>query len=83
LKREAGYAVFGLLLAVVLTFAYFQMIPHVTTPATYEILRETSVKANPGAAAKTTFAPMLSLTVLVIASVCGYLAYSAAKKKAN
>jgi len=83
LKREAGYAAFGLLLAVVLTFTYFQVIPHVTTPATYEILRETSVKANAGAAVKTTFAPILSLTILVIASVCGYLAYRVAKKKAN
>jgi hypothetical protein len=83
LKREVGYAAFGLLLAVVLTFTYFQVIPHVTTPAAYETLRETSVKVDTGTAVKTTFAPMLSLTILVIASVCGYIAYSVAKKKSN
>lgn len=83
LRREAGYVAVGLMLAVAMTFTYFQLTMNVGAPATYEVLRETTAKVDVGAAAQTTFTPILSATTLIVAFLCACLTYGVTKRRSN
>lgn len=81
MKREVGYVALGLILAVAVTVAQFQLAIYTSEPAAYQILRETSAKAEIGFVAKTTFGPILSVIVLVLGLACACLVYSVTRKR--
>lgn len=82
MKREAGYVALGLILAVVVTFAYYQF-GYMTGPVADQMLRGTTAKAEVGLMVRTTFAPVLPVTVLVVALACACLTYGVTKKRSD
>jgi hypothetical protein len=83
LKSKAGYVAVGLILAVAMTFTYFQLTVKVVPPATYEVLRETTAKVDVGTTAQATFTPMLSAATLIVAFLCACLTYGVTKRRSN
>lgn len=83
MKREAGYVALALILAVAMTAGYYQLTVYTSPSAGDQILRETNVKAEVGVMTRTTFSPMLIVTVFVVGLACAYLAYSVTKKRSS
>ncbi len=80
MKREASYVALGLILAVIVTFAYYQF-SYAGGPVANQMLRVTTPKAEVDFAEHPTSVPMLSVTVLVVALTCAYLTYGVTKKR--
>jgi hypothetical protein len=83
LKREIAYVALALILAVAATSGYYEItnLSHTGPLVANQIFRETTEKAQNGFAARTTFIPIMSVTVFLAAFVCACLTYSVTKKR--
>ena len=84
MRKETGYAVLGLVLAVVMITGYYQLSGNLSPPqVATEAFRETTLAGGTDVVAKTTSVPMIPAMASVVALVCAFLTYGITKKRSS
>jgi hypothetical protein len=83
LRKETGYAVLGLVLAVVMITGYYQLSGNLSPPVATEGFRETTLGGGTAMVAKTTSVPMIPVMASVVALLCAFLTYGITKKRSS
>ncbi len=83
MRKETGYAVLGLVLAVVMITGYYQLSGNLSPQVATEAFRETTLVGGTDVVAKTTSVPMIPAMASVVALVCAFLTYGIAKRRSS